>query len=301
MASKYGGRVTTVKAQSIGERTGAFDVRNINIKDLVENEDNEKLFSMDQADLKRLSDDIKKNGVLDPIWVVENKNGTYKIESGHRRVKASKMAGLERIPAIVNGSIDEVKEREILVKSNLLSREITPVQLARLIEYHEETVRLDHKGEPKFQVAETVMKEFGLTKTNYYIYKKLLKLEDELLKAIDEFKLPFRPFVDSQYYEQSKDIQIATAQYIKEKIKETGELGYGEISEILKKIPSGKETPPKEKKVKLFVDDDIKKISKKMKKIDSSLSKDIKIENKADIEKTLCEIESYIADIRKHM
>lgn len=55
----------------------------------------------DEPSLEELSESIKSLGVLQPILVVPQENGRYKLVAGHRRTKASKMAGLTEIPAVI--------------------------------------------------------------------------------------------------------------------------------------------------------------------------------------------------------
>ena len=65
--------------------------------------------NFDQQALKELSDSIKKHGVIMPIVVNDNHDGTYMIIAGERRFRASKLAGKTSIPVVIR----DYSEREI--------------------------------------------------------------------------------------------------------------------------------------------------------------------------------------------
>ena len=55
----------------------------------------------DNKDMWDLVDSIKKFGVLEPVMVIPHKDGGYEMVSGHRRMRACQLAGIENIPVIV--------------------------------------------------------------------------------------------------------------------------------------------------------------------------------------------------------
>ena len=71
----------------------------------------------DEEALKELSESIKQHGVFQPIIVKKSIKG-YEIIAGERRVKASRMAGLESVPAIVR-EFDDTEMMEIALLENL--------------------------------------------------------------------------------------------------------------------------------------------------------------------------------------
>ena len=303
MASgKYGSRVGSVKVQDIGERTGAYEIKNIELSKLKESEDNDKIFSMDDEDIRRLAKSIKEIGVIQPIGVIDLKDGYYRIGTGHRRARASKIAGLERIPAFVCKDTDELKERDILIKSNLLAREITAVQKARMINYHEETLRLAHSKESRPDINGMLMEEFGIGRMSLARLKNLSKIKDNLLNLIDKKDIPYRPFVDLKLYEQSADIQEKVFNALNKFLSEEEEISQEQLVALINNCITGTTVPSaKEKKKKVFADDDIEKILKKVKNIKLSLDKEIKIQDPKEVEKNLQEIEAYIKEIREHI
>lgn len=83
----------------------------------------------DESALQDLCNSIKKHGVITPIVVNAEKNGEFMIIAGERRFRASKMAGLTTIPAVVkNYSEREVKEVSLI--ENLQREDLNPIEAA---------------------------------------------------------------------------------------------------------------------------------------------------------------------------
>lgn len=83
----------------------------------------------DTESLSRLADSIAVNGVLQPILVREREGGTYQIIAGERRWRASKMAGLSEIPAIIMEA-DDMLTAEIALIENLQRENLNPYEEA---------------------------------------------------------------------------------------------------------------------------------------------------------------------------
>lgn len=99
--------------------------------------------------LQELADSIKEHGLLQPIVVCEDENGEYVLLAGERRLRASKMAGLSKIKAIV-ADIDFHKMRELALIENIQRADLNPIELAHsyqeLIEEYDITHdELSHK------------------------------------------------------------------------------------------------------------------------------------------------------------
>ena len=85
--------------------------------------------NFDEQALRELSDSIKKHGVIMPIVVNDNKDGSYMIIAGERRYRASKMAGLATIPVVIrNYSAREIKEISLI--ENLQREDLNPIEAA---------------------------------------------------------------------------------------------------------------------------------------------------------------------------
>ena len=103
------------------------DIININLSEIRSNPYQPRKTFNDEA-LKELAESIKNYGVFQPIIVKKSIKG-YDLVAGERRVRASKMAGLETIPAIVKDFSDELM-REIALLENLQRENLTAVELA---------------------------------------------------------------------------------------------------------------------------------------------------------------------------
>ncbi|WP_456453041.1 ParB/RepB/Spo0J family partition protein [Hydrogenimonas sp.] len=115
----------------------------------------------DENAIAELAESIKRHGLLQPVVVIEQGDGTFMLIAGERRVRASRMAGMETIRAIV-ADIDESKFRELALIENIQREELNPVELARsyreLIEEYgitqEELAKIIHKS--RSQIANTM-------------------------------------------------------------------------------------------------------------------------------------------------
>lgn len=84
---------------------------------------------MDDAALGTLAASIREHGVIQPILVTETLDG-YQLVAGERRVRAARMAGLERIPAVVR-QLAEVQQLELALVENLQREDLDPMEAAR--------------------------------------------------------------------------------------------------------------------------------------------------------------------------
>ena len=82
----------------------------------------------DEEALQELSDSIKQHGVFQPIIVKKSIKG-YEIIAGERRVKASILAGLEKVPAIIRDFNDQ-EMKEIALLENLQREDLNPIEEA---------------------------------------------------------------------------------------------------------------------------------------------------------------------------
>ena len=79
--------------------------------------------------LAELADSIREHGILQPVVVRALPGGVYQIIAGERRWRASRMAGLSEIPAIVIEA-DDAKVRELALIENLQRQDLTPLEEA---------------------------------------------------------------------------------------------------------------------------------------------------------------------------
>lgn len=85
--------------------------------------------NFDKAALEELARSIEENGLLQPILVREYGNGRYQIIAGERRFRASKIAGLSEIPAIILDK-DDRKVAEISLIENIQREDLNPIEEA---------------------------------------------------------------------------------------------------------------------------------------------------------------------------
>jgi len=126
--------------------------------------------------LEQLADSIGQFGVLQPIIVRESQllQGTYEIIAGERRWRASKMAGLSEIPAVILEG-DDLKAAQVAVIENVQREDLNPVEEAMAYD-----VLIDRYGLTQEQVAKQVGKS-RVTVTNML---RLLDLPDEVLELL---------------------------------------------------------------------------------------------------------------------
>lgn len=131
--------------------------------------------------LEQLADSIGQFGVLQPIIVRESKllTGTYEIIAGERRWRASKMAGLSEIPAVILEG-DDLKAAQVAVIENVQREDLNPVEEAMAYD-----VLIDRYGLTQEQVAKQVGKNRA-TVTNML---RLLDLPDEVLELLRDGKI----------------------------------------------------------------------------------------------------------------
>ena len=153
--------------------SAAAGVTELRISDVEPKKDQpRKVF--DQAALSELADSIAANGVIQPILVREAENGMYTIVAGERRWRASKMAGLSEIPAIVM-DVDELTASKIAMIENLQREDLNPYEEAM---GYEELIR-------KYSLTqEEVASQIGKSRAAVANRLRLLDLPQEVLEML---------------------------------------------------------------------------------------------------------------------
>ncbi len=85
--------------------------------------------NFDEQALKELAESIRQHGVIMPIVVNDNGDGTYMIIAGERRFRASKLAGQKTIPVVIR-KYDEREVKEISLIENLQREDLNPIEAA---------------------------------------------------------------------------------------------------------------------------------------------------------------------------
>ena len=134
----------------------------------------------DEASLNELANSIKENGVFQPILVRKSSIG-YELVAGERRLRASKIAGLKSIPAIVVDFNDQ-QMMEISLLENIQRKDLTPIEQANA--YNQLINKL---GYTQDQLA----KRIGKSRSNVTNLLRLLNLPLEVQKLVNNGKLSY--------------------------------------------------------------------------------------------------------------
>lgn len=99
---------------------------------LIDNNPNQPRKNFSPTSLNELADSIRTHGVIQPIILKLKDNGRYMIVAGERRFRASKIAGLKKIPAVIRDYTDaEIKEVSLL--ENIQREDLNPIETARAL------------------------------------------------------------------------------------------------------------------------------------------------------------------------
>lgn len=106
----------------------ARGVSTLDVNSVIPDEDQNRSVFNEEA-LKELSESIKTHGIIQPLVVRENGDGTYRLIAGERRYRAAKLAGLTQIPAIVKNVTDR-EAAEMALIENLQREDLDPIDEA---------------------------------------------------------------------------------------------------------------------------------------------------------------------------
>ena len=120
------GEVETAYGKSAGNSNNG--VKKIEVS-LIKPNPNQPRKIFDEEKLQELSYSIKEHGLLHPIVVVEDKDGTYTLIAGEQRLRAHKLANIEEIKAIIVDE-DELKLRELALIENIQRDDLNIIELA---------------------------------------------------------------------------------------------------------------------------------------------------------------------------
>lgn len=165
-------------------------------------------------EMKRLIESIQKFGTLTPALARPLPEGGYELISGHRRLAACQVLGIETMPVIVREMSDD--EAVIaMVDANLQREHILPSEKA--FAYKMKLDAIKHQGVTSRQVGEKLLsvtqvsKESDDSERQVQRYIRLTYLIPELLSMVDEGKIAFNPAVQISYLEQSEQRVLLNA------------------------------------------------------------------------------------------
>lgn len=173
---------------------------------------------LDDELMAQTVESIKQIGVVSPLIVRPDPEGGYEILSGHRRLHAAQLAGLETVPVIVK-EMDDDAAIIFMVDSNLQRENILPSE--RAFSYKMKLEAMKHQGErgdltsaqvgPKSWAAQVVAEEAGDSKSQVKRYIRLTNLISEILDMVDEKKIAFNPAVELSYLKPSEQKEFLEA------------------------------------------------------------------------------------------
>lgn len=132
-----------------------------------------------QEALDELAVSIKEIGIIQPITVRKMEDGSYQIISGERRFRASKLAGLESIPAYIKTAEDDLVMEMALIE-NIQREDLNAIEIALSYQKLSEVYHLTH---------EKLSERIGKKRTTISNYIRLLKLPAEIQMGLKNKKI----------------------------------------------------------------------------------------------------------------
>lgn len=216
---------------------------------------------VDDDDMMKTVESVRDFGVLTPAIVRPDPDGGFEIISGHRRHRASELAGKETMPAIVR-DLDDDAAIILMVDANLQRETILPSE--RAYAYKMKLDAMNHQGSRTdltcSQVgnklegrksSEIMAEEMGTSKNQIFRYIRLTELIPEILDMVDNGQIKFNPAVELSYLarEEQQDFlsamdyaqaapSLSQAQRIK-KLAQEGECTLDAMCEIMNEVKKG--------------------------------------------------------------
>ena len=213
---------------------------------------------VDDEDMLKTVESVKEFGVFTPAIVRPDPDGGYEIISGHRRHRASELAGKDTMPVIVR-DLDDDSAIILMVDANLQRETILPSE--RAYAYKMKLDAIKHQGTrsdltsdqvgPKLTAAQKVAEEANDSQTQVKRFIRLTELIPELLDMVDTGQIKFNPAVELSYlaHEEQRDFlsamdyaqadpSLSQAQRIK-KLAQEGECSLEAMCEIMDESKKG--------------------------------------------------------------
>ncbi len=174
----FGALLKSVEEQTVSDNKG--EVPQIQIDEVGFNPKQPRQ-EIDNSKLEELAQSIKTKGVIQPVLVrpLENAAKKYELIAGERRLRASKLAGFDQIPAIIK-PIGDDELLEIALIENIQRDNLNPIEESKA--YRD---LLEEHGYTQENLAQRV----GKNRSTIANFIRLLQLPDEIQKDLSEFKL----------------------------------------------------------------------------------------------------------------
>lgn len=210
---------------------------------------------VDDEEMQKTVESVRDFGVLTPAIARPDPDGGYEIISGHRRHRASELAGKETMPVIVR-EMDDDAAIILMVDANLQRETILPSE--RAFAYKMKMDAIKHQGArsdltscqvgTKLRADEKVGEDAGESARTVQRYIRLTELCPELLDMVDSGQIKFNPAVELSYLakEEQKDFleamdyaqaapSLSQAQRIK-KLAQEGDCTLDAMCEIMNEM-----------------------------------------------------------------
>lgn len=168
--------------------------------------------------MEQTVESIKQIGVVSPLIVRPDPEGGFEILSGHRRLHAAQLAGLETVPVIVK-EMDDDAAIIFMVDSNLQRENILPSE--RAFSYKMKLEAMKHQGQrgdltsdqvgQKSWAVNQLADDANESKTQVQRFIRLTNLIPEILDMVDEKKIAFNPAVELSYLKPSEQKEFLEA------------------------------------------------------------------------------------------
>lgn len=254
------------KMNELNEKTQETGVFEVDI-DKIEPNKNQPRKIFEENALEELAESIKEHGVIQPI-ILKKINSGYEIIAGERRWRASKIAGIKKIPAVVK-NIDDLKAFETALVENLQREGLNPMEEAKSYKRLIEEFSLSQ---------EEAAKKVGKSRSVVANVMRLLNLDERVQIFISENKLS-NGHGRALLGISDNNIQFETAEKI---IQE--ELSVRETEKLVKKITENNNKDKKEKREIKFNTNNYKYIENDLKSIFGTKVKLSNNKNKGKIE-----------------
>lgn len=165
------------------------------------------------------AESIKEYGVLVPAIARPRDEGGYELVAGHRRHRASELAGLETMPVLVR-NLDDDAATIIMVDSNLQRENILPSERAFAYKMKLSSMKRQAGRPSKENVSQVgtqkrsdqvLAKQMGESRNQVQRYIRLTELIPELLDMVDDKKIAFNPAVELSYLKPEEQTNLLEA------------------------------------------------------------------------------------------
>ena len=169
---------------------------------------------LNNEEMERMMESIRKVGTITPALARPLPDGGYELISGHRRLAACQVLGIETMPVIVREMSDD--EAVIaMVDANLQRETILPSEKAFAYKMKLEAIK--HQGVTSRQVGEKLLSVTQVSKDSddserqIQRYIRLTYLIPELLSMVDDNKIAFNPAVEISYLDRDEQLTLLDA------------------------------------------------------------------------------------------